>query len=299
MESLRRQIAAQVHSLTGASLNQLDLDQPRGDPGLFGPASMVWEVHADFTSMMVGGIAALLLQMLHPLALAGVWDHSNFRQDLIGRLRRTSLFIAGTSYGGVADAERLIDKVRSIHQQVVGQAPDGRPYAASDPALLTWVHVAEVHCFLNAYLRYCNPELPGAEQDRYYAEVALIARRLGAQGVPDSRQAVSAYLAAMRPQLLCDERTREVVRLLHAAPMPSLLARPFGGLMMQASFDLLPTWASALLGESVPAWRRPLIRAGVQRTAQLLRWGVADNSAAQRARRRLLTTGPAEPPMRP
>ena len=203
MESLRRQIAAQVHSLTGASLNQLDLDQPRGDPGLFGPASMVWEVHADFTSMMVGGIAALLLQMLHPLALAGVWDHSNFRQDLLGRLRRTSLFIAGTSYGGVADAERLIDKVRSIHQQVVGQAPDGRPYAASDPALLTWVHVAEVHCFLNAYLRYCNPELPGAEQDRYYAEVALIARRLGAQDVPDSRQAVTAYLEAMRPQLLC------------------------------------------------------------------------------------------------
>ncbi|MFG0380902.1 oxygenase MpaB family protein [Pseudomonas sp. zbq_18] len=287
MEPLRRQIEAQVHSLTGASLKQLDLDQPRGDPGLFGPASMVWEVHADFTSMMVGGISALLLQMLHPLALAGVWDHSNFRQDMLGRLRRTSLFIAGTSYGGVQDAERLLDKVRTIHLQVVGQAPDGRAYAASDPQLLTWVHVSEVSQFLAGYLRYVNPQLPTAEQDRYYQEVALIAHRLGARDVPQSRQAVADYLQRMQAQLLCDERTREVVRLLYAAPMPSILAKPFGQLMMSAGIDLLPDWASDLLGERQAAWRRPLIRSSVQRTAAMLRWAVR-NSAAQRARGRLL-----------
>lgn len=287
MEILRRQIEKQVHSLTGASLGVLDLDQPRGDAGLFGPESMVWEVHADFTAMMVGGISALLLQMLHPLALAGVWDHSTFRQDMPGRLRRTSLFIAGTTYGGLHDAEQLIDKVRRIHLQVVGHAADGRPYAASDPGLLTWVHVSEVSQFLAGYLRYVDPQLPLAEQDRYYCEVALIAERLGAQDVPKSVQAIADYLQRMRPQLLCDERTREVVRLLHDAPMPSLLAKPFGGLMMQAGVDLLPDWASDLLGEYQAAWRRPLIRASVQRTANLLRWAVR-NSAAQRARRRLL-----------
>lgn len=286
MESLRRQIEKQVHSLTGASLRLLDLDQPRGDAGLFGPASMVWQVHADFTSMMVGGISALLLQMLHPLALAGVWDHSTFRQDLLGRLRRTSLFIAGTTYGGARDAEQLIDKVRSIHLQVVGQAPDGRPYAASDPDLLTWVHVSEVSQFLAAYLRYVDPHLPVSEQDRYYREVALIAERLGAQAVPKSQLAVTEYLLRMRPQLLCDERTREVVKLLYAAPMPSVLARPFGHLMMQAAIDLMPDWASDLLGEQQAAWRRPLIRTSVQRTAGVLRWAVR-NSAAQRACRRL------------
>lgn len=287
MEILRRQIEKQVHSLTGASLGVLDLDQPRGDAGLFGPESMVWEVHADFTAMMVGGISALLLQMLHPLALAGVWDHSTFRQDMLGRLRRTSLFIAGTTYGGLHDAEQLIDKVRRIHLQVVGHAADGRPYAASDPGLLTWVHVSEVSQFLAGYLRYVDPQLPLAEQDRYYCEVALIAERLGAQDVPKSVQTIADYLQRMRPQLLCDERTREVVRLLHDAPMPSLLAKPFGGLMMQAGIDLLPDWASDLLGEYQAAWRRPLIRASVQRTANLLRWAVR-NSAAQRARRRLL-----------
>lgn len=287
MEILRRQIEKQVHSLTGASLGVLDLDQPRGDAGLFGPESMVWEVHADFTAMMVGGISALLLQMLHPLALAGVWDHSTFRQDMLGRLRRTSLFIAGTTYGGLHDAEQLIDKVRRIHLQVVGHAADGRPYAASDPGLLTWVHVSEVSQFLAGYLRYVDPQLPLAEQDRYYREVALIAERLGAQDVPKSAQAIADYLQRMRPQLLYDERTREVVRLLHDAPMPSLLAKPFGGLMMQAGVDLLPDWASDLLGEYQAAWRRPLIRASVQRTANLLRWAVR-NSAAQRARRRLL-----------
>ena len=116
--------------------------------------------------------------------------------------------------------------------------------------------------------------------------MALIAERLGAQEVPKSRQAISDYLERMRAQLLCNERTREVVRLLYAAPMPNILARPFGNLMMQAGVDLLPDWASDLLGEHQAQRRRPLIRSSVQRTATLLRWAIR-NSAAQRAHRRL------------
>lgn len=89
MERLRRHIETQVLSLTGLALPGIDYESPAGDPGLFGPDSLCWRVHGDFTSMLVGGIAALLLQALHPLALAGVWDHSRFREDLLGRLRRT------------------------------------------------------------------------------------------------------------------------------------------------------------------------------------------------------------------
>ncbi|WP_053269948.1 oxygenase MpaB family protein [Pseudomonas chlororaphis] len=286
MEFIRSRIETQVMSLGGLSLGQLDLDNPKGDPGLFGPDAICWQVHGDFSSMLIGGISALLMQALHPLALAGVWDHSNFREDMIGRLRRTTQFISGTTFGSRQDAEWLIDKVRTIHLQIVGHAPDGRPYAASDPQLLTWVHVAEVSSFLAAHLRYRNPQLSSADQDRYYGEVALIAERLGASDVPRSRRAVAAYLAGMRPQLLCDERSREVLRLLLAAPAPSRLAKPFGSLMMQAGIDLLPDWASDMLGVNQGLLQRQLIRASVNRSAPMLRWAVR-NGSIHRARRRM------------
>jgi len=286
MEFLRSRIETQIMSLTGLSLGMLDLEKPKGDPGLFGPDSVCWQVHGDFSSMLIGGISALMLQALHPLALAGVWDHSNFRQDMLGRLRRTSQFIAGTTFGSRKDAEWLIDRVRTIHLMVVGTAPDGRPYAASDPELLTWVHVAEVSSFLKAHLRYRNPHLSAADQDRYYDEIALIAERLGALDVPHSRQAIADYLQRMRPQLLCDDRSREVVRLLLAAPAPSRLAQPIGSLIMQAGIDLLPDWAAEMLGQSQSPLQRQVIRAGVKRSAPLLRWAMR-NGAAQRAKRRM------------
>ncbi|MBH3412325.1 MULTISPECIES: oxygenase MpaB family protein [Pseudomonas] len=286
MEALRRRIETQVMSLTGLALGQLDLESPKGDPGLFGPDSISWRVHGDFPSMLVGGISALMLQLLHPLALAGVWDHSNFREDLLGRLRRTSQFISGTTFGSTRDAEWLIDKVRTIHVQVTGTAPDGRPYAASDPDLLTWVHVAEVSSFLAAHLRYRDPQLSRADQDAYYAEIALIAERLGARGVPRSCQQVEDYLQQMRPQLQCSARSLEVVGILLEAPAPSRLAEPVGKLMLQAGIDLLPDWAQALLGLQQGPLQRQMIRLGLQRTAPILRWAMRDGSA-HRARRRM------------
>lgn len=286
MEALRRRIETQVMSLTGLALGQLDLESPKGDPGLFGPQSISWQVHGDFPSMLVGGISALMLQLLHPLALAGVWDHSNFRQDLLGRLRRTSQFISGTTFGSTRDAEWLIDKVRTIHLKVVGTAADGRPYAASDPDLLTWVHVAEVSSFLAAHLRYRNPDLPRSAQDAYYNEIALIAERLGARDVPRSCAEVDAYLRRMRPQLQCDARSLEVVDILLKAPAPSRLAEPVGKLMLKAGIDLLPDWGSAMLGLHQGAVERRMIRLGLSNTAPVLRWAMR-NGSAQRARRRM------------
>ncbi|MBD1553749.1 oxygenase MpaB family protein [Pseudomonas typographi] len=286
MDAIRRRIERQVLSLTGLSLGQLDLENPKGDPGLFGPASVCWQVHGDFTSMLIGGIAALMLQMLHPLALAGVWDHSNFRQDMLGRLRRTGQFISGTTFGATHDAEWLIEKVRTIHLQISGTALDGRPYAASDPNLLTWVHVAEMSQFLAAHLRYRNPRLPPEEQDRYYREVALVAQRLGARDVPTSCGAVADYLQGQRPQLLCDARCREVVTLLLDAPAPSRAAKPVGQLMMRAGIDLLPGWASEMLGLHQGRLQKHGVRGAVQCVAPILRWAVRDGSA-HRARRRL------------
>ncbi|MCY1281180.1 hypothetical protein D9M68_316400 [compost metagenome] len=286
METLRLHIEAQVLSLTGLALGGVDFEAPPGDPGLFGPDSACWQVHGDFSSMLIGGIGALLLQMLHPLALAGVWDHSNFREDMLGRLRRTGQFISTTTYGSRADADKLIDRVRRIHENVTGSLPDGRPYAADDPDLLTWVHVAEVSSFLKSYLRYRNPAFPDHEQDRYYDEIALVAERLGARDVPRSRRAVADYLETMRPQLLCDARTREVVEVLRNAPAPSAFAKPYSALMLRAGIDLLPEWAADLLDLRQGPLARRLIRSAVRRSVPLLRWAVR-NGSLHRARRRM------------
>ncbi|WP_455814557.1 oxygenase MpaB family protein [Pseudomonas graminis] len=286
MVSLRDRIQQQVFRLNGLSLNEFDLSQPPGDPGLYGPDSVIWRVHGDFSSMLCGGIAALLLQMQHPLALAGVWDHSTFRDDMMGRLRRTSQFIAVTTFGNTADAHILIERVKRIHLRVSGVDAQGQSYAASDPALLTWVHVAETRSFLAAHLRYKNPQLSLAEQDRYYAEAAWVAEALGAQDVPKSVAAVEAYLEAMRPQLRCDARTQEVLSLLLNAPAPSWQARPAMNAMLLAGIELLPEWAQQAFGMRFSPLRRRMIRLRIGVIARLLRWAIS-RGAYQRAMTRV------------
>ncbi|WP_165857024.1 oxygenase MpaB family protein [Marinobacter sp. JSM 1782161] len=290
MDILRQRVEQQIMALSGLSLGGIDYERPPGDPGLFGPGSVCWQVHADFPSMLCGGIGALMLQMMHPLALAGVWDHSNFREDMLGRLRRTSQFIAGTTFAATADAERLIARVRRIHAGVTGVAPDGRPYAASDPELLVWVHVAEMRSFLEAYLRYRNPDLSRADQDRYFDEVARIAEALGAHDVPRSRQAVETYLENMAPELVFDERTAEVLQLLRTAPAPNLTTRPVGRLMVQAGIDLLPDWARARAGLQRSTLQRKLVERSMKPLAGTLRWAL-QNGASHRARRRMALAG--------
>jgi uncharacterized protein (DUF2236 family) len=286
LQRLRSKLAQGVTHLTTGSGPKLDYSSPPGDPGLFGPDAVCWKVHADFTSMMVGGISALMLQALHPLALAGVWDHSSFRTDILGRLRRTATFISGTTYGSRSDALALIERVKQIHLGVTGTAPDGRPYQASDPALLTWVHVAEVSSFLGAHLRYVNPLLPLAAQDQYYAETARIARMLGAIDVPSSKAEIDAYLASMRPELEAGPRTHEVVRILMNAPAPSPAMRPAGTLLLNAGVDLLPDWAQQMLGlERFSGARRLVVRPGVRTIAPVIRWALV-NGVSKRARRR-------------
>lgn len=281
---LRDAIVGQVRRLVGGTGDD-SVERNRADTGLFGPESVCWKVHGDLASMMVGGIAALFLQMLHPGALAGVWDHSDFRRDMLGRLRRTARFIAGTTYGDRAEAQALVDRVRGIHGRVSGVLPDGRAYSADDPDLLTWVHVAEVSSFLAAYLRYVDPTLTAEAQDRYFAETAEIARRLGAERVPLSRAEVANYLGRMRPELRHDHRTAAVAAALLSQPAPSRAAAPAMAFAFDAAKDLLPGWAAELHGFRMAAPRRILARTGVQALGRGLRWGLV-NSAEARARRR-------------
>jgi uncharacterized protein (DUF2236 family) len=273
-QPLKRAIAAQVVGLFN--------DRSRGEApvrrrpdGLFGPGAVAWRVHGDVASMMVGGVTALLLQMLHPAVLAGVWDHSRFRDDMRGRLRRTARFIALTTYGGREEAEAAIARVRRIHGFVRGTLPDGTPYAADDPALLAWVHVTEVTSFLAATLRYAEPRMTTADRDRYVAEMAQVGEALGAAPVPRSLREARDLMAAMRPALRHDARTREVARLILTQPPPHHMAAPAHALAMGASIDLLPDWARRMHGLPDPSLARPFLRAGTMGIARALRWAFA------------------------
>jgi uncharacterized protein (DUF2236 family) len=275
-------LAQPIKDAIAADVVALFNDKSRGEKpvkrradGLFGPGSVAWRVHGDVTSMMVGGVAGLLLQMLHPAVLAGVWDHSNFRADMHGRLRRTARFIAVTTYGGRADAEAMIARVRRIHDQVRGLLPNGTSYAANDPALLAWVHVTEATSFLNAWIRYAEPGMSGSDQDRYFAEMAQVASGLGADPAPRTRIAAKRLIETMRTQLTCDARTREVARLVLTQPAQNRLAEPLQALTLRAGVDLLPDWARRMHGLYNPSIGRPLLRAGTLGIARTLRWAFA------------------------
>ena len=269
---LRSKIRDHVHQMVKAG--EMGIARPPGDPGLFGEGSEAWRLHADFSAMLIGGVASLLTQMLHPGALAGVWDHSNWKDDPHGRLGRTARFIGVTTYGGTGQAEAAIAKVRSIHDRVTGVLPEGIPYAATDPALLTWVHVAEVDAFLRAHVAYREPGMPGVRQDRYLAEMAGLARRMGTGEVPATRRAVAAYFREVRPVLRHDERTRDVAAALMAQAAGDGVTGGIGQMVMQAGVELMHPWAAALHGLATPALRRPAIRAGAGAAAGVLRWAL-------------------------
>jgi len=244
----------------------------RSQEGLFGPQSVVWRVHGDVTTMMVGGIAALLLQMLHPGVLSGVWDHSNFRGDMLGRLRRTARFISITTYSSRKDAETAIARVRTIHEQVRGIQPDGTPYSATDPGLLAWVHATETTCFLDAWIQYGEPRMTLADQDRYFAETAEVARGLGADPVPTRRADMMGFIARMRRELGTDDRTREVAALILGRHPDNRSTDPLQAIGFQAAIDLLPPWARRMHGLQASSLGRPLVRAGTFGIARTLRW---------------------------
>lgn len=284
---LRRRLQRQALAVLSHDGRGANYDAPLGDPGLFGPDSVVWKVHADFPSMMAGGLAALMLQALHPLALAGVWDHSDFRSDLLGRLRRTVAFVGRTTYAPTGPAQDAIDRVRRVHDRVHGTAADGRPYSANDPHLLNWVHCAESWCFLQAYARYCQP-LPAWARDRYLDEFRLVAERLGARDVPASMAALQAFFGRVQGELAFDVRTQTVMDVLASIQLPIPLPGLSRNLFLGASMALLPDWALRLHGRSMAQQRRDrLAAASLRALAPSIRDAMSRGGLAWRACRRM------------
>jgi uncharacterized protein (DUF2236 family) len=278
MLGLRHRIARRVSGVfNDASRGESPV--VRRPDGLFGPQAIAWQVHGDVTTMMIGGVSSLLLQMLHPAVLAGVWDHSNFRADMHGRLRRTARFIALTTYGSRAEAMAVIERVKHIHAHIAGTLPDGTLYRADDPALLAWVHVTEAISFLDAWRRYAEPAMSRARQDRYFAEVAQIGIALGADPVPVTRAGTEQLIQEMHPALRADDRTRAVANLIFAQKAGGILLQPGLALTLRAGVDLLPAWARAMHGFRPGFVQRQATRIGAAGLAGTLRWAFAPRIA--------------------
>jgi uncharacterized protein (DUF2236 family) len=224
--------------------------------------------------MMVGGIAALLTQMLHPKALGGVWDHSGVAEDQLGRLRRTARFIATTTYAQRDSALAAIAKVKSIHGQVSGTLPDGTEYRATDPWLLAWVHVAGAINFLDGWRRYGEPRMSLADQDTYFAESGEIARLLDADPVPQTRAEAEKLIADFRAELRADDRSRAFRDLVLDAPVQSLTQAPVQALIMNAAVDLMPPFAREMHGLDRPVLP-PMVRSATFGLASTIRWAFA------------------------
>ncbi|MBC7308561.1 MAG: DUF2236 domain-containing protein [Tetrasphaera sp.] len=247
----------------------------------FSEGDPIWRVHAD-ASMFVGGIRSLLLQSLHPLAMAGVDEHSDYRSDPWMRVSNTSFFIAQTTFGTIENAERLVESVRAMHDQVVGIAPDGRPYAASDPHLLGWVHVAEIETFLTCYQTYSPTPLTSSEADSYVAQTAHVAELLGVVDPPLAVSDLEAAIDAYRPELeLTPAARRAADFLLHDPPVagPETLGYR---LLASAAVRTLAPWARTMLDIRTAPVPDALIRRVLNKPAvSAVRWLLNDPQVAR------------------
>jgi uncharacterized protein (DUF2236 family) len=305
--SVRSRLADGVRTTLGATDDEPpdvgpEFHGPPGDPGWFGPESPAWTVHADL-SMLIGGLRALLVQLFHPLAMAGVADHSDFRADPAGRLDRTARFVAATTYGNSPAAEQAVAMVRAVHRTVNGTTDDGRRYDANDPHLLLWVHAAEVDSFLRAYQRFGRSSLDERQADRYVSDMARVASALGSDVPPRSVDGLRAWLRGMRPQMEIGDHARRTTRFLLNPPGLPLAARGAYAVVAAAAVGLLPTWARLELRlPPLPLVDRLAVAPAARLLVGTVGWAMGSSPYVAAARRRVgleptgeVTSG-ADPP---
>ncbi|WP_084697993.1 oxygenase MpaB family protein [Muricoccus aerilatus] len=240
-----------------------DFAEPAGEAALAAADSVAWRVFKNPVALFVGGVAAVILELAEPRVRTGVWEHTGFREDPLGRLQRTGLAAMVTVYGPRSVAERMIARIVRAHEAVRGHTPSGEPYHANDPELLRWVQATAAFGFGEAYSRYVRP-LSGESFDQLLAEGAPAAELYGAEGVPTSRAGLAALFDATRPRLEPSPILAEFLRIMRRAPVLPVPLRLLQGLLVRAAVDLLPEpdrRRLGLLAEGLRPWERPLLRA--------------------------------------
>ena len=229
----------------------LDVD---GDPGWFGPDSVIWRVHAD-PSAFVAGMAAFVVQTLHPRAMAGVYDHSDFKNDFFGRTRRTGHYVLGVTYDSTPAAERWVRIVRAVHEKVVGETPAGLPYSANEPRLLEWVHVTQYQALASAYQRFAPTPLTHEELDRYVAETAQVGVALGAPAPPRTWAELDDAFQSFRTELCVGEQAATGINALRDLPGLHAAVRPAWHAVWSGAVAVMPNVARKLTLLRPPAER--------------------------------------------
>src|SRR5690348_1725661 len=257
------------------------------DDGFFGPASVTWRMSADLASP-VAGLRSLLMQALHPLAMAGVDQHSGWRRDPVGRLSATSAYLATVTFGERAAARHAAARVRRIHDRVRGvDAVTGRPYAAGDPALLLWVHAALVDSVLAA-ANLVGTALPAADSNRYVAEMVAAAELIGVPRplVPSSVPELDLYIASVRPALRCTPAAAESMTYLLDPPGLDEEVAAIWQDVRDAAVAALPRWARQMYGYSAPPLT-PGRRTGIRQSLGVLDAMVLGQPGVLEARQRI------------
>ncbi len=287
-ELLRRRVISSATSPFGHAeyplANSLD---HRGDPGLFGPGAVSWRVLGD-VSAFIGGIRALFVQAAHPEVVAGVADHSFYRQDPLGRLSRTSAYVTATTYGAMPEVSHAVATVRRAHLRVRGTSHRGIDYTADDPGFSAWVHNALTDSFLVAYQTFGPDSLTPAEADRFVREQAAIGRLLDADPLPLSAEELTAWVTE-HPQLGESPGMRETVDFVVAPPLEGVGLRSGYRIMQAAAVASLPERLCGVLGVAPKLGAVPAGRALIAS----LRWALGASPSWELA---LIRSGGAVPP---
>jgi uncharacterized protein (DUF2236 family) len=276
MEWLKRSIASEIEAGGGRHDEPEFYEGEPGDPGLAGgPSSLSWEINGDLASLAVAGAGAILLEVLHPSVMAGVFTQSSYRTEPLRRTRNTLGYVLRTTFGSTPAATRLIESVKRIHSRVNGERPDGVSYRALDPALIAWVHTCIPWAVMSAYDRYARP-LSVAEKNQYLREQAVIGRMGGADWVPESVDELDAYVEEMRPRMGANEQLSSFLEFVagKSEDLPvSRLERLDRWVSLRGSMALMPEWARTLTGTKVPeSLERFLLHPSNRLRAKLIRW---------------------------
>lgn len=267
--------------LSGEGASAVDFTAPAGEPALVSPDSVSWRVFKNPVALFIGGVAAVILEFAEPRVRTGVWEHTTFRTEPVARLRRTGLAAMVTVYGARSVSEKMIAKVRRLHDRIEGVTPAGEPYRANDPELLGWVQATAAFGFLEAYSTYVAPLTP-AERDRYFAEGQTASALYGALGSPRSDAEWRALYEKMRPRFERSDIIFEFLDIMRRAPALPQPVRLAQGSLIRAAVDILPQDARDILGLDASFGLRPLERILVRRMGRRAdRWVLPSSPAAQ------------------